>query len=413
MTDFKNRIVGHGSKPASQFQAHPNNWRKHPKNQRSAVKGSLDSLGWVAEVIENVTTGRLIDGHERVWNALQNGDAEVPFIQVELTEAEEAQALLSLDAIAALAETDREQVNALLEQVNTDNADVMQFLTDFAKESGLEWGQPEQGDAEPQIDRAAELLEKWQVKTGDLWQIGEHRLLCGDSTKREDVERVMEGEKAGAVVTDPPYGIDLDTEYSKITGSKNSIAIKQGKKRVLANDYEKVEGDDKPFDASLFVETFNYVREQFWFGANYYRSTLSPNDMDGSWLVWDKRPSANKDGGEGIDDVIGSGFELIWSKNKHQQRVLRYQWSGFTARNPEFDRAHPTEKPLQLLGELISRWTDDGCIVVDPFAGSGTTMVACQNLNRKCRAIEISPAYCSVILERMSMAFPTLDIVRV
>ena len=88
MTDYKNRIVGHGTKPASQFQAHPNNWRKHPQNQRSAVRGSLESLGWVAEVIENVTTGRLIDGHERVWNALQNGDAEVPYIQVELTEME-------------------------------------------------------------------------------------------------------------------------------------------------------------------------------------------------------------------------------------------------------------------------------------------------------------------------------------
>jgi hypothetical protein len=136
-TVWKNRIVGHGSKPASQFQAHPHNWRKHPQNQRKAVRGSLDSLGWIATVIENITTGRLIDGHERVWNALQNGDADVPFIQVELTEAEEAQALLSLDAISALAETDREQVNALLEQVNTDNADVMQFLTDFSDSLNL------------------------------------------------------------------------------------------------------------------------------------------------------------------------------------------------------------------------------------------------------------------------------------
>jgi len=137
MTDYKNRIISHGSKPASQFMAHPNNWRKHPKNQRSAVRGSLESLGWVAEVIENKTTGRLIDGHERVWNALQNGDAEVPFIQVELTEAEEAQALLSLDAIAAMAETDREQVNALLEQVETDNADVMNFLNQFSASNGI------------------------------------------------------------------------------------------------------------------------------------------------------------------------------------------------------------------------------------------------------------------------------------
>lgn len=123
--EWKNRIIGHWSKPASQFQAHPNNWRKHPARQRKAVKGSLDDLGWIDTVIENVRTGHLIDGHERVWQAMDNGDAEVPYIQVDLSEAEEAQALLSLDAIAALAESDAEKIDALLQEVKTDNADVI------------------------------------------------------------------------------------------------------------------------------------------------------------------------------------------------------------------------------------------------------------------------------------------------
>lgn len=135
--EWKNRIIGHGSKPASQFQAHPNNWRKHPARQRKAVKGSLDDLGWIDTVIENVRTGRLIDGHERVWQALDNGDAEVPYIQVDLSEAEEAQALLSLDAIAALAESDAEKIDALLQDVKTDNADVMEFLENMAKDAGF------------------------------------------------------------------------------------------------------------------------------------------------------------------------------------------------------------------------------------------------------------------------------------
>lgn len=172
VTEWKNRIVGHGAKPASQFTAHPNNWRKHPMRQRTAVRGSLDSLGWVDVVIENRTSGHVIDGHERIWNALKNGDAEVPYIEVELTEAEEAQALLSLDAIAALAETDRDSVAALLEQVQTDNADVMQFLTDFAADSGLDWNAPEEKDAEPQISRADELQVKWDTKTNQLWGMG-------------------------------------------------------------------------------------------------------------------------------------------------------------------------------------------------------------------------------------------------
>jgi hypothetical protein len=191
MTEWKNRIVGHGIKPASQFKLHPTNWRLHPERQKRAVKGSLDSLGWVDCVIENIQTGHVVDGNDRVSQALDNGDADVPYIQVDLTEAEEAQALLSLDATAAMAETDAENMDALLKQVQTANADVMAFFDDMAKENGLYV--TEEKDAEPQIDRAAELNEKWQVKTGDMWSIGEHRLLCGDSTKADDVKSVLGG----------------------------------------------------------------------------------------------------------------------------------------------------------------------------------------------------------------------------
>ena len=410
---IKNRIIGSGEEQLDQIMFNPRNWRVHPLNQQNALKGVLEDVGWVQEVIINQRTGHLVDGHLRCQLAAREGAKTIPVKYVDLSEDEEALVLSTLDPIAAMAVTDKQKLDDLFASIETENADVVSMLDDIAEKERLEYAKRDPVDAEPQIDRAAELNEKWQVVTGDLWQIGEHRLLCGDSTKREDVERVMAGEKAGAVLTDPPYGIDLDTDYSKITGPKNSIAIRQGKRRVIANNYEKVAGDIDPFDASLLVEIFGNTKEQFWFGGNYYRRTLSDNDMDGSWLVWDKRPAALTVGKEGIDDVIGSGFELVWSKNKHQQRLLRYQWSGFTARNPEFERMHPTEKPLPLLGEIIERWTESDCTIVDPFAGSGTTMIACQNLNRKCRAIEISPNYCAVILERMTNAFPELEIRKV
>ena len=125
-------IIGFGIKRASQFQHHPLNWRQHPPRQQSAVEGSLNTLGWVDFVIENKRSGLVIDGHERIWNALKHDDAYVPFMQVDLSESEEAQALLSLDAMAALAETDQANVDALLEQVTTDDPDLMQFLEDLA-----------------------------------------------------------------------------------------------------------------------------------------------------------------------------------------------------------------------------------------------------------------------------------------
>ena len=249
-------------------------------------------------------------------------------------------------------------------------------------------------DAEPQIDKAEELRVKWGVESGNMYQIGDHRLLCGDCTKREDVERVMGGEKADMVFTDPPYGMNLDADYEAM--SKNSTKVKGVK-------YSNVIGDDKDFDPRPYIAMFPEAKEQLWWGADYYYDKLPPN---GSWMVWVKR-------NENMTDIIGNHFEVCWSMGSHKRRVIYKAWSGVTARNPEFAREHPTEKPIALSGDLINEITDISDIVVDIFAGSGTTMVACQNLSRKCRAIEISPAYCGVILERMSVAFPELEISRI
>ena len=128
MTDFRNRIVGYGTKKASQFLAHPLNHRKHPQSQRRAMTASLTELGWVNAVIENVRTGRLIDGHERIWQALQADDSEVPFIQVDLAPEEEHLALAILDRITGMAEVDPAMLNALLEDVNTGEAALQELL---------------------------------------------------------------------------------------------------------------------------------------------------------------------------------------------------------------------------------------------------------------------------------------------
>jgi len=131
MADFRKRIVGHGSKPASQFQANPLNWRKHPQRQRDAVRASLDELGWVDVVIENVRTGNLVDGHERVWQALENDD-DVPYIQVDLSEPEEKLALAILDPLTNLATTDAEVLNALLGETHPDSEVLAQLLAEVA-----------------------------------------------------------------------------------------------------------------------------------------------------------------------------------------------------------------------------------------------------------------------------------------
>jgi hypothetical protein len=183
------------------------------------------------------------------------------------------------------------------------------------------------------------------------------------------------------VFTDPPYGMNLDADFELMSKRSN---------RVIGNKYSDVINDDKDFDPMPFIKMFPEAKEQMWWGADYYYDKLPPK---GSWIVWVKR-------NENMTDIIGNHFEVCWSMAKHKRKVVFKAWSGVTARNPEFSREHPTEKPIELNTELIAEATITGDLVIDLFAGVGTTLIACERLNRKCRAIEISPAYVAVAIQR-------------
>jgi len=269
--------------------------------------------------------------------------------------------------------------------------------------TGADKGEP--ADAEPQIDKAAELNKVWKVKSGDLWQIGEHRLLCGDSTKKEDVGRVMGEEKADMVFTDPPYGMFLSTAMSERQTVK-------GNWKSHPKKYEKVIGDNDDFKPELIntiFDNFNGCKEIFIFGADYF-AELIPKRNEGSWVVWDKRA--------GVETMewSTSEFELIWSKQRHHRKIARITWSGILGTEQEPDhskgRQHPTQKPTKLAAWFLEQWSKENETVIDLYAGAGFTMVACQNLNRKCYGIEISENYCAVILQRMKDAFPGIEIRR-
>lgn len=141
MSDWKNRIIGYGEESPDQLLANPHNHRIHPKRQQDALSGSLDTLGYIQTVIVNKSTGHIVDGHLRVTMALREGQTKIPVTYVDLTPEEEAQALLSLDPIAAMAATDAGKVDELLRLVNTDNEQVMKHLADFAAENGVNAGE--------------------------------------------------------------------------------------------------------------------------------------------------------------------------------------------------------------------------------------------------------------------------------
>jgi len=209
------------------------------------------------------------------------------------------------------------------------------------------------------IDRAAELQDKWKVKRGQVWEIGRHRLMCGDSTT--DLERLMGGTKADIGMHDPPYGINAPT-----------MTLGAGKKEFTRVDFDKAAPNIQHL---LALSSLCAV----W-GGNYFAHQL-PESND--WLCWHKKN----------DERSYSEFELAWTNFGLNSRHLSHHWSGEI-------KNHPTQKP-----EPVIRWAlslVEGESVVDCYAGSGTTLVSCEHLKRSGYGMELSPEYCAVTLERLS-----------
>jgi hypothetical protein len=239
------------------------------------------------------------------------------------------------------------------------------------------------GDTEQVEDIIPEPPAEPTARIGDVWNVGPHRIVCGDSSDEWALKQAFGDVTVGCLLTDPPYGINLDTDYTKLPANPGTSQTR----------YAQVANDDKPFDAGQLYAHFASVREQFWFGANYYRRTIPDPDLAGSWLVWDKRTETN-------DTGFGSGFELVWSRQRHKQDLLRYLHFGMFSVEPG-SRVHPTQKPVALLSEILERWAPTGGVVADPFAGSGATLVAAVKTGRVGRGIELDPRYVDVIVKRL------------
>jgi len=239
-------------------------------------------------------------------------------------------------------------------------------------------------------------------KLGDLYQLGGHRLLCGDSTAQTAVDRLMAGEKADMVFTDPPYGMNLDTDWS---GAKSSLKFANEKGLKGGKKYKPVIGDSEDFDPAFIFEWFADCKEILLWGADYYAERLHSKN-DGSWFVWDKRLD------ESADRMYGSCFELCWSKAKHKRDMVRVKWAGVfgTEKEPEKSRCHPTQKPIALVEWFLTKYGNGS--VVDLFGGSGSTLIACEKLNRRCYMMELDPQYCDVIVKRFNNLFPDREILR-
>lgn len=367
---------------------YPDNPRKND-NAIDAVAESIKQCGYCSPIVideDNV----ILAGHTRLKALKKLKWKEVECVRkTGLTEEQKKKYRILDNKTNELAEWD---FDLLEEEIDGLDFDGFDFGFDM---SAFEEPQEIVEDEVPEVDEESEPI----TQLGDIWQLGEHRLMCGDSTDKATVEMLMDGKKADMVFTDPPYGMNLDTDYS---GMKNNLDFAKSKNFTGGKKYEQGKVDD--FNPQMIEVVLSIdAKEMFLWGADYFAELL-PCKNDGSWIVWDKRANGNDDIEEDYssDKMYGSCFELCWSKNRHKRDIVRVKWAGVFGTEQEFDhkRYHPTQKPIKLAEWFLKRYSKDGHVIIDLFGGSGSTLIACEQLNRTCYMMELDPKYCDVIIKR-------------
>lgn len=390
--NIKNLLV-----PVHLIKPHERNYRSHPDTQLIQLEASHSRFGQFRSLVlwerphgEYIT----VAGHGILEAMKRNGATEVRAdVLPQDTSQETIDGILVADNLHSqdatddevmLAEILEEQKNAGydLASLGTDDEALRQMLEALGDEYAGGTGDDEE-DEMPEIEE-----EQTRVRLGDVWKLGRHKLIVGDSLNFETLKTLMGNEQADMLLCDPPYGMNFDPGMSVRETRKGDWVSKP-------RYYDKVIGDDKDFDPCPLMEQFAYCKEQFWWGADYYADKI-PDRNDGAWFVWDKR--------EGIEDIEFStaAFELCWSRQKHARQIVRQRWMGLmgTETQDVRSRVHPTQKPLQVCNFFIEKYSEPDALVVDLFLGSGTTLVSCEKLGRRCFGIELLPKFADVILTR-------------
>ena len=337
----------------------------------------------------------IVCGHTR-WKAAKTlGMETVPCIMADDLNEDQIRAFrLADNKTAEMADWDFDLLELEFNEIDPELFDMADFgfFADDMPESTTQTDITE--DDAPELDEVEPVC-----KRGQVWKLGDHRLMCGDSTDAEDVARLMNGEKADMVFTDPPYGMGLDTDYSSM---KNHLEISKEINFTGGKKYKSGVVDDFHPEMIRAIMKID-ADEVFLWGADYYAELL-PERNTGSWIVWDKRANGNDNVKEDYssDKMYGSCFELCWSKNKHKRDIARVKWAGVFGleQEPDKKRIHPTQKPVGLAAWFITRYSGKGARILDLFGGSGSTLIACEQLDRRCFMMELDPHYCDVIIKR-------------
>jgi DNA modification methylase len=374
-----------------ELHADPSNARSHDERNLNAIADSLKAFGQVEPLVVQKSSGKVIGGNGRLEVMRRQGQTECSIVEVDVSDTQAVALGIALNRTGELAGWNDETLAKLLESLPDD-----QFALTGFSDRDLKDLLDKLAPVEVQEDQVPDPPEEAVTQPGDLWLLGEHRLLCGDCTKPEDVRRVLNGEAAAMCFTDPPWNVAI--------GMDNNPRHKQ--RRGLAND-RLTDGDFEAFldafilallpmlagdlycilganewpnlDRALRARGFHWSatliwsKDQFVLGRSKYHRRYEP-----IWYGWHEKATSSYRGGRDQDDV--------WPFDR-----------------PKRSEEHPTMKPVGLAAKAIGNSSLAGDIVFDGFAGAGSTLIACEQLKRRCRAIEIDPVFCDVIVTRWEM----------
>lgn len=369
----------------SELHPYENNARTHSDSQLEAICNSIKEFGFINPVIIDENNMILV-GHGRIEASKRLGIKQAPFRRVtNLTDDQKKAYILADNKLSDLGGWDEDMLAQELESISLD-------MSAFGFEDfNIDIDEPEPEIAEDDFDVDGALEMESRVTRGQVWRLGEHLLMCGDSTCEADIKKLIDDTEIELVLTDAPYGIDV-VQNNTIGGSKPvTIGNKESKNIVKANNYMKVKGDETTDTAKKNYEIIKDLsKNQILFGGNYFTEFLFPSRC---WIVWDKENTGNF-----------ADAELAWTSFDKGVKLYHWMWNGICRKGDRetegVKRVHPTQKPVGMLADILRDFSAEGDTVLDCFGGSGSTLLACEQTRRKCFIMEYEEHYCEVIIQR-------------
>lgn len=355
----------------NKIKPYEKNAKLHPPEQIEQIKKSIVEFG-NNDPIAIDENNIIIEGHGRYLALKELGYKEAQCIRLNHLNDEQKRAyMLAHNKLTMNTDFDFEMLE---EEINS----IINFdMSDFGFD-----------DININNDITAEIIEdevpdppkEAKAKYGDIYQLGNHRLMCGDATKFADVEKLMNGYKADMVFTDPPYGINIVGNNGQVGAS--NLAINKTYSKVIADDTI-----DTAKISYKILKTF-CDRLIIW-GGNYFTQFL---DFSDGWIIWDKRGDMNSNN-------FADG-EMAYCSFHTPVRIYKQIWSGMIREGERIERVHPTQKPVKMLGQILEDFSNKNDLIIDVFGGSGSTLIACEQLGRICYMMELDPKYIDIIIDR-------------